>query len=111
MPRARRGAPGTVVSLSVVVLLVLGALEQLDLLDLWPVQTRDLTTQGTDLRDRGTVVLKTEGDRCKRMKYDEAGRVVDRFKSCANADLMLDERGRLLPLERCIGLMRSTTPF
>lgn len=96
--RARRGAAGTLVSFLVLVLLVLGAFELLDLLDLWPAQTHDLTTHGTDLRDRGTVVLKTEGDRCERMKYDEAGRVVDQFKPCANADLMLDEHGRPLPV-------------
>jgi YD repeat-containing protein len=84
------------------VLLAVGALEAFDLLGLWPAQTRDVMTHGTDLKDRGTVVLKTEGDRCERMKYDEAGRVVEQFRPCANADLNLDERGRPLP----VGTMR-----
>jgi YD repeat-containing protein len=84
------------------VLIAAGAFEVFDLLGLWSAQTRDVTTQGTDLKDRGTVVLKTEGDRCERMKYDEAGRLVERFRPCANADLNLDEHGRPLP----VGTMR-----
>ena len=84
------------------VLIAGGAFEVFDLLGLWPAQTRDVMTQGTDLKDRGTVVLKTEGDRCERMKYDEAGRVVEQFRPCANVDLKLDEHGRPLP----IGTMR-----
>ena len=100
--RPRRGALGTLVSLSMLVLLAVGALEVFDLLGLWPAQTRDVMTHGTDLKDHGTVVLKTEGDRCERMKYDEAGRVVEQFRPCANADLNLDEHGRPLP----VGTMR-----
>jgi YD repeat-containing protein len=100
--RTRRGEPGTLVSLSMLVLLAVGAFEVFDLLGLWPAQTRDVMSQRTDLKDRGTVVLKTEGDRCERMKYDEAGRVVERFRPCANADLNLDEHGKPLP----VGTMR-----
>lgn len=100
--RTRRGEPGTLVSLSMLVLLAVGAFEVFDLLGLWPAQTRDVMSQRTDLKDRGTVVLKTEGDRCERMKYDEAGRVVEQFRPCANADLNLDEHGKPLP----VGTMR-----
>ena len=100
--RTRRGALSTLVSSSMLVLLAVGALEVFDLLGLWPAQTRDEMTQGTDSKDRGTIVLKTEGDRCERMKYDEAGRVVEQFRPCANADLNLDAHGRPLP----VGTMR-----
>ena len=100
--RTRRGEPGTLVSLSMLVLLAVGAFEVFDLLGLWPAQTRDVMTHGTDLKDHGTVVLKTERDRCERMKYDEAGRVVEQFRPCSNADLNLDEHGRPLP----VGTMR-----
>jgi YD repeat-containing protein len=79
------------------VLLALGAFKLPNLIDSMAAHTHDQMPQGIEPKDRGTVVLKTEGDRCERMKYDEAGRIVERFRPCANADLKLDEHGRPLP--------------
>lgn len=95
--RAGRRAVSTVGSLLALALLAFGAFEAPNLLNLWPAQTHGVMARGTDLGEDGTVLLKTEGTRCERIKYDEVGHVVEPPRPCANADLSLDEQGRPLP--------------
>jgi YD repeat-containing protein len=91
------GVAGAVMWLLTAVLLAIGAFELPNLLDVWRSRANEATTRAADPSDQGTLVLRTDGDQCERVKYDGAGRVVERSRPCANADLELDEHGRPLP--------------
>lgn len=94
---------GAVLGISSVLLLAFGAFELPYLVELLPERLAQAhETQGSDLSPHGTVIMKTDGERCERMEFDEAGRVVERYRPCGNADLNLDKNGKPLP----IGTMR-----
>jgi hypothetical protein len=95
--RAGRSATATMAWMSVLGLVAFSALELSNLFRLWPAQTNEVG-QASEHGDRGTLVLKTEENRCERMKYDEPGHVVEQFRLCSNSDLQLDEHGRPLPI-------------
>ena len=90
-PSAR---PAIVWSLTIM-LVAFAAFELANLLESSPAPMNEVMTEEGD---RGTLVLKTEGDHCERMKYDALGRVVEQLRPCSNADLNLDDHGRPLPI-------------
>lgn len=87
-------AKGAVVWSLATVLLVCGAFELAALFDFWPEPTNEAPTEEGDF---GTVVLKTEGNRCERIEYDKQGYLIASPRACSNSDLKLDEQGRPLP--------------
>lgn len=95
--RAGRCSKAAITGSFLLLVLALGALELVNQFNLSSALTNEVTTKVGDGGDRGTVVLNTEGGRCERMKYDEAGHVIEQFRPCANSDLELDEHGRPLP--------------
>jgi YD repeat-containing protein len=95
--RAGRGSKAAMMWSLLLLVLAVGALELVNQFNLSSALTRGAMTKAGDGGDRGTVVVNTEGGRCERMKYDEAGHVIEQFKPCTNSDLELDEHGRPLP--------------